>query len=279
MKIEAKVVLKSKSELTGKELITMELTYPRFIHAELMTHRVFSRNASSSRAIPVKRLVDMALEDPAFFVHIGKNQPGMQANEEVADEIKDKFYSEWVELAKVSSEYALRWANDYGIHKQVVNRVMEPWHHIKVLVTATEWENFFDLRCHKDAQPEIQLLAYKIRDAINEEEAKVLKEHEWHLPYVRPSEKLSYSIMDQIKMSVARCARVSYMNHDGSDPDIAKDIELHDKLVVMKPAHSSPAEHQAFPLHGNIFTDSVYSSNLISWVQYRKVIENGGVKN
>lgn len=268
MKIDAKLVLKSKHP-DGSELSTLELTYPRFIHAELMTHRVFSRNASSSRAIPVKRLTEMALDDPAFFVHIGKNQPGMQANEEVDEATKEQFYKEWVELANINAEYAMRWADEYNIHKQCVNRVMEPWHHIKVLVSSTDWGNFFNLRCHKDAQPEIQVLANKIRDVLETSDATALKEGEWHIPYVSYSERELHDVDTLIKLSTARCARVSYMNHDGTTPDIQKDIDLHDKLVVMKPSHSSPAEHQA-----RVELTKIKCSNFCAgWVQYRNLLD------
>jgi thymidylate synthase ThyX len=278
MKIEAKVILKSKNinNPNAPELTTIELTYPRFIHAEIMTHRVLSRNASSSRAIPVNKLTAMALEDPAFFVSVGQNQPGMQPGNEVPDEVKNKFYEEWVELANINAKYALRWANEYNIHKQVVNRVMEPWHHIKVIATATEWNNLFSLRCHPSAQAEFQELACKMRDAINSTQAQELSSGQWHLPYVTDEEKQNNDIDTCLKISVARCARVSYMNHDGSKPDIQKDIKLHDDLVGSEPIHASPAEHQAQTCLEII--DKRFNSNLVNWLQYRKLIENKNLR-
>lgn len=278
MKIEAKVILKSKNTFNpnAPDLTTIELTYPRYIHAEIMTHRVLSRNASSSRAIPVNKLTAMALEDPAFFVSVGQNQPGMQPGNEVPDDIKEKFFNEWVELANINANYALRWANEYNIHKQVVNRVMEPWHHIKVIVTATEWDNLFSLRCHPSAQAEFQVLACKMRDVINSTEAQELTSGQWHLPYVTEEEKQNNDMDTCLKLSVARCARVSYMNHDGSKPDIQKDIKLHDDLVGSHPIHASPAEHQAKACLEIV--DKRFNSNLINWLQYRKLIENKNLR-
>jgi thymidylate synthase ThyX len=257
MKISAKIIAHSIND-SRDELITMELTYPRFIHAEFMTHRVFSRNASSSRAIPVRKLTAMALEDPAFFVHVGTNKPGMQAGDEVPDEIREKFYKEWVELAEICSKYALRWAEDYNIHKQVVNRVMEPWHHIKVIVTGTDFSNFFTLRDHPAAQPEIRALAVAMKNAVMHSTPKRISAEEWHLPYVLPEEKEKYDLTTLLKISAARCARVSYMNHDGTVPDVSRDIKLHDDLVHAKPPHMSPVEHQATPAYGK-------NANLRGW--------------
>ncbi len=267
MAINAKIILDSIDSY-GARLTTLELTYPRFIHAEFMTHRVFSRNASSSRAIPVKKLTQAALDDPAFFVHIGSNKPGMQAGKEVDAETKMFFKEEWRELARICSEYALRWADEYNIHKQVVNRVMEPWHHIKVLVTATEWDNFFELRNHPDAQPEIRVLAEEIRFEMDNSEPTLIQDGEWHIPFILDPEWDTLCLEDLLKVSTARCARVSYMNHDGSNPDIEKDIALHDTLVGSKPIHASPTEHQAMAQSS---TES--SSNFKRWVQYRKFLE------
>jgi thymidylate synthase ThyX len=162
---QVRVVEHSKSEVTGKEIITFSLTYPRIIHAELMTHRMFSRNASSTRAIPTKKLIDRVRETPTFFVHVGANQPGMQAHAEVSDEIKAKFREEWNELANINADFAERWALEYGIHKQVTGRVLEPFSTISVLVTATEYDNWYELRDHADAQPEIRDLASTMRKA------------------------------------------------------------------------------------------------------------------
>lgn len=273
MRITAKVIEDSIPVGSNSRLTTMELEYPRFIHAELMTHRVFSRNASSSRAIPVKKLVDMALADPAFFVEVGRNQPGMQADKLVPEVIRSTFQDEWEELARIAAEYAMRWSMQYGIHKQVVNRVMEPWHHIKVVVTATEWSNFFALRDHPDAQPEIRALAIRMREVMNAS-GPITRAH--HLPYVTEDERSRtphLQLSTLFKLSTARCARVSYMNHDNTSPDIDKDCELHDQLVGSKPIHASPAEHSAIAWG---YVPEILRSNFNHpWAQYRKYVERG----
>lgn len=273
MRITAKVIEDSVPfGLNNRRLTTMELEYPRFIHAEFMTHRVFSRNASSSRAIPVEKLVGMALEDPAFFVEIGKNQKGMQAKELVNPMVAGLFRDDWEALAEIVAGYARRWSA-LGIHKQVVNRVMEPWHHIKVVVTATDWKNFFELRDHPDAQPEIRALAIRMREAMNSS-SPVVRGH--HLPYVTEDERGRKPFLDLstlYKLSTARCARVSYMNHDNTTPDIDKDCELHDQLVGSKPIHASPAEHSAIAWS---YAPDILRSNFSQpWVQYRKYVECG----
>lgn len=268
MKIEAKIICDSVCG-NGKRITTMQLTYPRFIHAEFMTHRVFSRNASSSRAIPVNKMIQMANADPAFFVHIGSNQPGMQAGAEVDEQTKKIFKSEWEQLGRVVSDYVNRWASEYGIHKQVANRALEPWHHITVLVTATEWDNFFSLRCHKDAQPEMQALAEAMRRVYEEASPTKKMFGTWHLPFITPND--IGSLEEKIQMSVARCARVSYLNHDGSVPNKEKDIALYTQLVGSTPIHASPAEHQATPCGS--FSNEVFCGNFVGWMQYRKFLE------
>lgn len=270
MRITAKVIEDSMPfGFNDRRLTTMELEYPRFIHAEFMTHRVFSRNASSSRAIPVDKLVGMALEDPAFFVEIGKNQKGMQAKELVDPLVTEQFHDEWNELAQIVAGYARRWSS-LGIHKQVVNRVMEPWHHIKVVVTTTEWKNFFELRDHPDAQPEIRALAIRMREAMNNSSPVTRSRH---LPYVGASERDLLPLSVLFKLSTARCARVSYMNHDNTMPDAEKDCELHDQLVGSKPIHASPAEHSA--IAWSYVPDVLRSNFSRPWVQYRKYVERG----
>lgn len=259
---------------SGSRLTTLQLLYPRFIHAEFMTHRVFSRNASSSRAIPVTKMIEQVRTNPAMPIHWGKNQPGMQANEEHDQPVIIDDYEVTRELAwKLAAEEASRIAqalNRAGYHKQVVNRLLEPFLHISVVVSATEWDNFFFLRCHRDAQPEIQHLANLMRQALEGSDPFPLNPGEWHLPYVLPEER-SLDLSLKVKCSTARCARVSYSNHDGTVPSVERDVELYERLVGSEPRHSSPAEHQATPgrlgLNGN-FDES--------WTQFRQVIDTTG---
>lgn len=277
--IYAKMVADSISP-EGIRLSTLELNYPRIIHAEFMTHRAFSRNASSNRAIPTKRLIDQIVNEPASPIHWGRNKKGMQADEEFSESECEKFAHDWREFAKLAAQMAKKFA-DAGLHKQAANRVLEPFQFIRVVVTATEWENFFSLRLHPDAQPEIQELARVMKEVMDNSEPAKLEPGDWHLPYVRADES-ELDISDRIKVSVARCARVSYLNHDNSAPNIDNDIALHDRLL--RDGHMSPLEHQGspmWPIVGEIWGDGVthydkhwqrWSGNFRGWIQYRQIV-------
>lgn len=272
MTVEAKIVLRSSMQ-GYPDLYTYQLKYPRFIHSELLTHRVFSRNASSSRAIPVKKIIQDIKDDPAMPIHWGKNQAGMQAREELSPEEIEKCKSLWLEARDEAIAKAEK-LMEIGLHKQVANRILEPWSHIHVIVTATEWSNWFRLRSHKDAQPEIRELSDKMLELHKGNDFHAERHNrmrKWHLPYILEGELETYRTKDLIRMSVARCARVSYKNHDGSNPEPEKDFELHDKLVVSSPEHMSPAEHQAIP--GD--DANKFFGNFKGWKQYRKFIEEG----
>lgn len=294
MTIRAKVVAHTRHplnlELKVPDLVTMELEYPRFIHAEFMTHRVFSRNASSSRAIPVAKMIEAVQKNPAMPVYWGKNQKGMQADEELSESQIAWAETDWLK----ARDYAVKQAErllETGVHKQLANRILEPWCHIKVIVTSSQWSNFFALRLHKDAQPEMRALAQVMAAAMNGSTPNdsLGSRLGLHRPYVseldviRADEYMRENGMDTdhlgsilIKMSVARCARVSYLNHDGTEPDVVKDIELHDKLVASTPLHASPAEHQANAddWTGEGWRNKHQCGNFApGWVQYRKMLD------
>jgi thymidylate synthase ThyX len=281
MTITAKMIADSVGP-SGVRLCTMQLKYPRFIHAEFMTHRVFSRNASSSRAIPVEKMLSENCD--AAPIHYGMNQSGMQAQAKEAPEIGRPIWSQARNWAK---EAALHMAGK-GIHKQVVNRLTEPFQHINVIVSATEWENFFKLRLHPDAQPEIQELARVMKEAMLESTPHTLFDGQFHLPYITMDQYRSalprdMYIEEAIKCSVARCARVSYLNHDQTEPDIKKDIGLYNRLLSS--GHMSPFEHVATPFSGKIEPITkiagathqdklgyVWSGNFREWAQYRQLL-------
>lgn len=285
MTITAKVIAHSRHE-DAPDLITLQMRYPRMIHAEFMTHRVFSRNASSSRAVPVERMIQDVIDDPAMPVRWGANQPGMQ---DAGDHDTTVVWEDhtgpsgnwgspkdaWLYARDRAVEVARGFAQA-GYHKQVVNRLLEPFGHISVVVTATEWDNFFALRCHPDADPTMRALAEAMRDAIQASDPDHLQSEDWHLPYVKDSEfwdersKGPYADWNKLAMiSAARCARVSYLNHDGSNPDIAKDLALVDRLWTSQ--HLSPFEHQA-KVSGDEGT--ALWGNLTGWDQFRKILEN-----
>jgi hypothetical protein len=268
--ISAQIVEDSISPY-GIRLTTFVLKYPRFIHSEFMTHRAFSRNASSSRAIPAKKLISLVKEDMAIPVEFGSNKPGMQAGEEIKGLKLFAAKAIWKLSGKLACASASLMAK-LGVHKQVVNRVIEPWSHITVVCTATDFDNFFALRYHHLAQPEIKELAKRMYDALQISEPNTLEFGDCHLPFVLKSEREKEDLPTQIKMSVARCARVSYLNHDGTNPSKARDIQLHDKLLIERPIHASPGEHQA--ICSNAIKPIDYSGNLRGYIQYRKCLKN-----
>ncbi len=291
METYARVVADSITP-SGARLTTMELCYQRFIHSEFMTHRMFSKNAASSRAIPTQKMLDQVEANPAMPVHWGKNQPGMQASEEILH--TGIAVNRWELAASDAAYHANILFRDAEVHKQVTNRLLEPFMWINVIVTATEWDNFFALRLHEDAQPEIRLLAQHMEAAMEWSNPVHLKFHEWHLPYVTEEERLSLLLDDEYttfnietakKCSAARCARVSYLNHDNSTPDINKDIALADKLL--EAGHMSPFEHVAKPMGANTMPfytrwddgvthldrdGNLWSGNFKGWVQWRQML-------
>lgn len=266
---EAKIICDSISK-EDVRITTMQLTYPRYIHAEFMTHRVFSRNASSSRAIPTAKLIEISLRDMVYPITWGKNQAGMQAKmEELSPADATEAEMIWDNMAEYCAEGVRRLA-ELGLHKQWANRPLEWFGNITVVVTATDWDNWFELRNHPMAQPEIMELAEHMLYAMDTSVPKKLSENDWHLPYVTPLENRSLDIDVLLKLSTARCARVSYLTQEGTTPSITKDTELYDRLVGSQPIHASPAEHQAKPLINPL----EYSGNFRGWQQHRKLIES-----
>lgn len=261
--ITANIVADSISP-EGKRITTMELVYPRFIHAEVMTHRAFSRNASSSRAIPVAKAAQMALDEMVFPVRWGLNQRGMQAADSNLHE-NDEYLAKrlWEVAAEKCANTAMALA-ELGLHKQWANRMVEWFSNIRVLVTATEWDNFFELRDHEDAQDEIRILAQEMKRVMDDNQPTVSR---LHLPYVTEED---YNRTDEIylfRVSAARCCRVSYLKHDGTTPDISEDLQLFDRLAGSSPIHASPLEHPAVA-----FRDaSERSRNFVGWLQYREI--------
>ena len=262
--IKTKIILDSISK-AGARIITYELRYPRFIHSEFMTHRDFSRNASSSRAIPIEKMIKKVQDDPALVIYWGKNQSGMQAKEELDDKSTTTCEKVW-NIARNCIIGFVEVLSNIGLHKQIANRLLEPFMNITVICTATDWNNFFALRCHETAQPEIRRLAYcMLRDYYNST-PKLIEVGDWHLPYLTEEEsKLPLDLKQ--KISVAKSARVSYLTHDG-DRDYNKDLELYERLY--KDGHMSPLEHIATPSLDPL----VKSGNFTGWRQYRKIIGN-----
>lgn len=324
-------IIKHSISWTGIPIITWILKYPRYIHSELMTHRVFSKNSASSRAIPIEKMIINIQDDPVLPIWT-VNQKGMQGIIVNDKELVDQYNRDWIAKLGIVTGWA-NYMSAQHIHKQNVNRILEPWMHIKIILTGTGFDNWYELRNHPDAQPEIQELAKKMLSAQNDSTPTYLNPEEWHIPFdgkYTDTELMDYGdnlklwwnsdkrIQDMISefklnISVANCARISYNNVDGIETTLDKDLELFHKLIVSKPLHASPAEHQArvpnateiIEGHFDIrylpnvavgeWSDSLtawlalengdtkgasvtikkgkYVSNLQGWIQYRKVLE------
>lgn len=247
-------------------LTTFSLVYPRFIHSEVMTHRALSRNAASSRAIPVKKVLEQIENDPALPIYWGKNQKGMQASEELTGKDKEDALHEILEIRNRTLKGVKR-LEEIGLHKQSANRYSEPFQFMQTVITATDWDNLFNLRTETAAQPEFKALAESMLQALNNHEPRMVKTGYWHLPYVTEEERRYVDIETLKKYSTARCARVSYMTHEGVlNP--TRDIERHDELLSS--GHLSPFEHQAQAY----LAPEYRSGNFRGWIQYRKTLPN-----
>lgn len=304
MKISARIVADSLSPQEGTRIVTLECEYPRFIHSEFMTHRMLSKNSASSRAIPVSRMCENIDANYAEPVSWGKNQAGMQANSVLTDSAVEEAKKLWVETKNFSIAQAKK-LHELEVHKQIVNRVTEPFVITKTLVTGTEWDNFFALRMHPAAQPEIQVLAREIHTAMqNSIPRRLTDSFFWHMPFVdweeQEGEQIFFiggekiSLADALRVSVSCCAQVSYRKLDFSMEKAGKIFNmLNVNQNATEPAHASPLEHQArtltmekfeFPLaemFGDNFEYGVthvdrklncWSGNLKHFAQFRHII-------
>lgn len=232
----------------GDRLTTFVFTYHRMIHSEFMTHRMLSKNSSSSRAIPVEKMIAKAIEDDVYPLHWGKNQKGMVATQELSEAYQVAARKIWDSAREEAIAYAKELV-EIGVHKQVVNRLLEPFSTITVICSGTEYQNFFAQRCHELAQPEIRALADAMKAAYDASKPERLEAGQWHMPFIELEERQEWrkGLIDTttlIKVAIGRCARVSYLNHDGKR-DIIADIKLHDRLLASTPPHLSPFEHVA----------------------------------
>lgn len=298
-KITAKIIADSVSP-NGDRMTTMEIEYPRFILAELNTHRMLSKNSASSRAIPVKAMHEQINQSPAEPVFWGKNQAGMQAKEELSGTNYTDAKFIWTRARQDALHWAWALADRVGLHKQVANRITEPWMTMKTVISGTEWRNFWWLRCHADAQPEIHELAMKMRDAYLKSDPQKLQPGEWHVPYVNSyrdshsgvlhylDSKDTYITQKQaLIISASCCAQVSYRKNDDTLPKAEK---IFDQLINSQPCHASPVEHQATPMDLSTYiayepetweqgvthvsaNADLWSGNLRGWIQHRKLIQ------
>jgi len=273
----------------GCRLTTFVLRFPRIVLAELNTHRMFSRNSTSSRAIPFETMLKMVQTDPFIPIRFQKDHKGMQGIEYFEGQEREQCVVDWLKARDAAVQAATSFS--MPVTKQLRNRLLEPfmWH--TVIVSATEYENFFALRAHKDAEIHIEALAYRMLEAYNVSKPKSLAVGEWHVPFgeqiddSRLLEALSAGfgispigmdiesptgIMDGLKrkIAIARCARVSYTNFEGKD-DYVADIKLCDRLFGNNPKHLSPTEHVA-----RCEDHSQFVGNFRGWTQMRKTFSD-----
>lgn len=285
----ARVVAYSISEETNERVITFEVETPRLIWSEVMTHRLFSRNGASSRAIPVSKMIEMVLEKPAMPVRFGANQSGMQDSGEgfngvvSFESLSLRPQDAWAWAARDAAEMAGKFSAA-GFHKQIANRLLEPFQYMKAVITFTgDGANFFGLRDHADADPTICELAQCMKEAMELAPMKYLKSGDWHMPYYKDGAFIKgrdKGLQKALKISASCCAQVSYRKLDDSEE---KAEVVYDRLVNSKPVHASPFEHQATPLKKSSGFRSKYvthidrdgnpwSGNFRNWGQYRQEI-------
>ncbi len=293
--IRVEVVLHSQSSVTGKELITMLVDHPRIVHAEELKHRQFSFSAASSRAIPSAKMAEQLTGMPVSF---GKNQSGMQAGEEHDAKVKifgkNGYYNYYSPSTawKLACESAQEFSNAFaeaGYHKQVYNRLTEPFQMIRVLVSATETDNFYWLRDDKAADPTLAEQARCMREAHMLSTPQILKPGQWHLPfvdsffddisgqhfYIDGGERIGVtqvlSLDEAIKVSCARCAATSFRNENYG---LEKSLQVYDRLVNGDKVHAGALEHCGTPMEettiGKSFMDERWWPDLSNSVNVRK---------
>jgi hypothetical protein len=267
--ISAEVIAHSFNIATNDELITFRIVCPKFILAEVTMHRMLSRSFSSSRAIPSKKMRRRVIQDPVIPVEFGKAKKGMQSDGSLTGLRLFLAKKAWM-WARYPACF-MHWLGEtVGLHKQICNRLIEPWVWAEGVVSGTTFDNFYNLRCHKDAQPEFRDLAIKVRNAHNDSLPIPCLPGELHLPFVTNGEKQKYryDLTALNEISSARCGRVSYYLRDGKLSTINEDHAFCNRLFGSDPKHVSPAEHPAMAL-----ATSEKSGNYTGWKQYRKEIE------
>jgi thymidylate synthase ThyX len=253
-------IIKDSISGCGNRITTFQIQFPRIVLSEFNTHRMFSRNFSSSRAIPTNKMIDNIINDPFVPIYWGRNEKGMSASSELDVNEKEKATEFWKD-ALINAIETVNNLLTLNVHKQTINRILEPWMWVTGIITATDFDNFFTLRCDEQAQPEIKYLADIMREKYIVSVPDKLNYGEWHIPMIDMHQDKVYNLQEKLKIATARMARVSYLTHDGQR-DTKKDLELHDSLLKNK--HMSPFEHCAVNLESN-----KYCANLKGWSQYR----------
>ncbi len=250
--------------------------YPLTIHNELLTHRAFTRNSASSRAIPIERMIKEALDDPAIPIHWTKNQPGMQGYEYLDERDANEAKAVWLESRDDAVKHCRRLAK-IGLHKQVANRLLGPYIHITTLISATEVSNFFALRTHATTEPHMRDLGNVILAAVETAKVQVLEPGRWHTPWVTEEEKQDAHLIYEnpeygggiedllFPLSVARCASTSYKTVDDIDMTATRAHLVYKKLITDFPVHASPTEHVA-QADDYVRNDKPFSKDDVPWI-------------
>lgn len=268
--ISAKVIADSISE-HGVRLTTFEIEYPRIVMSEFNTHRAVSKNSSSSRAIPVSKMLEHTKNTNLKPIYFGSKKSGMQAGDELLGVELEQATGVW-EASLRNAVESSEMLDKLGVAKEVTNRLVEPFQLVKVVCTSTDWDNFFNLRLHPDADPNICMLAYKMYQAMEESKPYLLKEGQWHLPYCHVSYQGEYDLYsmlyydeevdhtcehimtlnEAIKYSAASCASVSYRT---GNMTLEKADKIFDMLIKAEVVHSSPFEHIATPIAKEVYLE------------------------
>lgn len=249
----AKIIADSISP-RGDRLTTMEICFHRFVLSEFNTHRTFSRNSASSRAIPIQKQIEKLKNYPAYPLKWPAEQKGMQGGDSLTNGPISQCYQIWNKSMNMAIEAAEQ-LKELGVHKSIVNRLLEPFMRHTAIVSSTDFENFFHQRSTNFtdlAQPEIAAVADRMYDALQGSKPQELNYNEWHLPYVDHEDLIlcEAKSLDPRHISAARCARVSYLTMDGKR-DVSLDEDLYQRLMSADPAHHSPTEHVATPFNPN----------------------------
>lgn len=263
-----------KSDAT---IATFEVFIPRCILSEMNTHRIFSRNTGSTRAIPTKRSIQNIKDAPFVPFYFGQNKAGMQSKT-LMSPVKAQLAATIWNVHRGFTLLCTSALAKLGLHKQWTGRLSEPHSYVRQVITSTSFDNFFDLRIHDDAQPEIVAVAYKMKMLLAKSKPKNLSPARnylaegWHLPYITAHERQRYNKEPRYlaKLSAARCARTSYLTQEGVEPNSEKELATFNKLTKSTPIHASPLEHQAYALSDS----SSRSRNFTGFKQFREQYES-----
>lgn len=263
---DVKVVADSVSP-SGHRLTSVEACFPACVQQELLKHRAFSVGSASNRAIPNSTIIEQVRSDPFIPLSWPKRHKAMQPQEYVSDpEVIEMLRYAWAASSKVAISYAES-LTENGVHKEIANRLLGPYQWVTVLITASDWDNFFALRCHEAAEQHMRKLAEMIRSAREGSSPRWLDYGEWHLPYIDGLDCAGgFDLALFKKLSVARSARVSTLTQ-GRRTTPLEDLYLFDRLKNANPMHSVPFEMVATPVDGRC-------ANFEGWQSYRWELEH-----